>query len=680
MPPPTSTQDIYGFYDPDRTDDILSVDKDPVRLPYILSADELDPFTLPPIKADREIRLIEVLPPRRRKTGAGAGTAVDSSDDEPLRCTMRVCALDDAPEYEALSYVWGSMHRHLPVSVVVDDDEKTEEALFATPQLLMALRRLRRTSESRRLWIDQLCIAQDDIGEKGAQIQLMGRIYNRAMRVVVWLGEDGGRAEVLAETLRLFGGDADGEGNDVKRIERLVDVCFMYHYDTVEIVRAVTIYEVMQRPWFTRAWIFQEASLARELLLQYGGLEVRFEALKRLCDALAEVEVARGIHRDRNLAMSTGGFEMMQLIQQTRQEVLRPSSTSQTAGSLDDSRLLCKLLQVLRRVQCHDPRDLIFAFLSFQGTEDIVATAKSYDQPPEKVWRDATERIIRTSSSLDVFAALSGDTERALKLPSWVPYWADCFPYSRPIATPVSRFRASRRMPHVWTPHDDPSKLRVKGKIIDRVQVLLSIPMGRFQSSKHSVDIFLFWDCLLQVARSQLCEYEDATKSLGNYLPVKLNTIEADLLRTVLADGALGPEQPLRQIHEMLGTMADGWPARELRESRSQRELTDEQMQMLRDYERLENLVLVAELKHVFFTEQVQLGMAPHAVKVGDEIAILHGSKTPCLLRRVEGESNKFRVISQCFLQGWMYGNSPRDWPHPRGTWWDEKQDEFVLV
>jgi hypothetical protein len=58
-----------------------------------------------------------------------------------------------------------------------------------TPNLALALRYLRRTSSSRTLWIDALCIDQDDKGdEKTTQIQRMDLIYANASPVVVWLG------------------------------------------------------------------------------------------------------------------------------------------------------------------------------------------------------------------------------------------------------------------------------------------------------------------------------------------------------------------------------------------------------------------------------------------------------------------------------------------------------------
>ncbi len=42
--------------------------------------------------------------------------------------------------------------------------------------------------ERRTLWIDQVCIEQNDKDEKSAPVKLMGEIYESAHEVLVWLG------------------------------------------------------------------------------------------------------------------------------------------------------------------------------------------------------------------------------------------------------------------------------------------------------------------------------------------------------------------------------------------------------------------------------------------------------------------------------------------------------------
>lgn len=42
----------------------------------------------------------------------------------------------------------------------------------------------------RAVWADAISINQDDIEERGHQVSLMRRIYRRAKKVFIWLGED----------------------------------------------------------------------------------------------------------------------------------------------------------------------------------------------------------------------------------------------------------------------------------------------------------------------------------------------------------------------------------------------------------------------------------------------------------------------------------------------------------
>lgn len=137
------------------------------------------------------------------------------------------------------------------------------------------------------------------------------------------------------------------------------------------------------------------------------------------------------------------------------------------------------------------PRDLIFAFLAFQTNEGITSTTESHQQTHQEVWKLATECIIKSSKFLDVFTALYGSVNREMQLPSLVPSWSECFPYSRPIAAPGSHFRASRRMTHCWKDHEKPLNLAVRGKIIDTVSHFSNLPISEFQGRFHPAKGFL---------------------------------------------------------------------------------------------------------------------------------------------------------------------------------------------
>jgi hypothetical protein len=50
------------------------------------------------------------------------------------------------------------------------------------------------SSAARTVWIDAICINQDDILERNVQVQMMGMVYEKATCVLIWLGEEIGNS------------------------------------------------------------------------------------------------------------------------------------------------------------------------------------------------------------------------------------------------------------------------------------------------------------------------------------------------------------------------------------------------------------------------------------------------------------------------------------------------------
>jgi hypothetical protein len=88
--------------------------------------------------------------------------------------------LDTFPEYEALSYTWGSSGSD--VNIEVDG-----QVIPIRANLAYALAALRGPTP-RTLWVDALCIDQRNIEERNHQVGQMGEIYRRASQVLTWLG------------------------------------------------------------------------------------------------------------------------------------------------------------------------------------------------------------------------------------------------------------------------------------------------------------------------------------------------------------------------------------------------------------------------------------------------------------------------------------------------------------
>lgn len=63
-------------------------------------------------------------------------------------------------------------------------------AFAVTQNLHAALKRLRLQNQSRVLWVDAICINQDDTSEKSFQVAMMSQIYSKTTKGLLWLGEE----------------------------------------------------------------------------------------------------------------------------------------------------------------------------------------------------------------------------------------------------------------------------------------------------------------------------------------------------------------------------------------------------------------------------------------------------------------------------------------------------------
>jgi hypothetical protein len=154
------------------------------------------------------------------------------AEDEtaPIECDLLNYSLGETPgssvQYDALSYVWGDPTKTRPILVNGFHFEITENLHAALCSL--------RYRSIELLWIDAVCINQRDQQERGHQVRSMAKIYGRAHRVIVWLGEAADNSEQVFEEIRARKRWTDASDNETVR-------------------RAVVT--LLERQWFRRIWV-----------------------------------------------------------------------------------------------------------------------------------------------------------------------------------------------------------------------------------------------------------------------------------------------------------------------------------------------------------------------------------------------------------------------------------------
>uniref|UniRef100_A0A8H7K1W5 Heterokaryon incompatibility domain-containing protein n=1 Tax=Bionectria ochroleuca TaxID=29856 RepID=A0A8H7K1W5_BIOOC len=226
----------------------------------------------------REIRLLSLEP---SKVG-----------DEPLKLSLFTVPLDCPGSYEALSYAWGETLPKFDVKV-------NGFGFQIGGNLHSALRQLRYQDQRRRLWVDAICINQDDIQEREEQVSMMRGIYGTARSVIAWIGESDGSGDERAFDFM------DKILNQIHSrvvLERFLaadtaptssEFSLAIHKDNMDWIRSVAslglvgspwldLLHLLQRPWFSRIWIIQEVAMASEVTIRCGERTLDW-LLFRLC-------------------------------------------------------------------------------------------------------------------------------------------------------------------------------------------------------------------------------------------------------------------------------------------------------------------------------------------------------------------------------------------------------------
>ena len=321
--------------------------------------------------------------------------------------------------YAALSWTWGSYDATFPI-LVNGNIFNVSENLFS------ALLYLRKRS-IRFLWVDRICINQEDFKERASQVQLMQDVYRTADHVLIWLGEED------KYSVRAF--------DDLHGIVGHRAITGIVPDDLVNPVSMVlppnaweAISCILFRPWFRRLWILQEVISAKRAWILCGSDCIEFGhflAIVRKMLREGSVEFIMS-HHPRGPELDSSAIEAM------KKQLEFIVHAHRGRGDIDqlqryNPRLL-NLLCATRWAKSKLPHDKVYAILGLNRLMDFEDLAFSnsetvdievnYEISPERVSINATKAIISSMKSLDVLRFAGKGRNMNDQLPSWVANWA----------------------------------------------------------------------------------------------------------------------------------------------------------------------------------------------------------------------------------------------------------------
>lgn len=254
----------------------------------------------------------------------------------PLRCTIEHEVLTETVEYVALSYAWKDPYlypdnsdAHLEHLTVNDN-----YYLFIGKNIAMFLRQVRQKERaSGRMWIDAICIDQENLEERNMHVLKMGDIYRKAEIVTVWLGLEHDESDLAFQLFKDMEalGDRPSQGtlasdimdevpswDDVDK-QGLLEHSRHHNADR----KWVAATKLFKRAWWSRTWVVQEALLPRTLVFRCGnatlGWQTVWLALENLWLHAQVARIARisfradavtvGARKPRSRTQSAGGVQ-----------------------------------------------------------------------------------------------------------------------------------------------------------------------------------------------------------------------------------------------------------------------------------------------------------------------------------------------------------------------------------
>ncbi|KAE8330165.1 heterokaryon incompatibility protein-domain-containing protein [Aspergillus sergii] len=376
-------------------------------------SDHLSDYPLDP--ARREIRLLTILP--------------SPQSEAPIECSLQVASLDAFPRYEAISYVWGDIQKKNDILL----DGRT---IQVPTNVRRILHRLRHRKQRRVIWIDYVCINQDNVAEKNTQVPLMGAIYANATSVIAIISLDNLSYNPTDAIAWMKVPDIERRKwkEECRRIKSGVNRVSVEHekFLVVFVGNIACFYSnFLAAKYWTRMWTFQEYQLSQPKPPICICGDVEFPAHDESAFESASGMVLQCLGNMPRTAEERGPelrdlYEWIDRYSARLFDQVVVSGTTANHKWMSDKQDLSVLdfLRYTRDRKCQNPRDKIYALYGLLPSLRE-AYPPDYNKSLSQIIFETAKYILKEKGPdglemLDIFC-LREDRLENVSIPSWVP-------------------------------------------------------------------------------------------------------------------------------------------------------------------------------------------------------------------------------------------------------------------
>jgi hypothetical protein len=470
----------------------------------------------------------------------------------------------------------------------------------------------------------------------------MGGIYGNCQKVVIWLGDEDNETESTVDFIKSTCDEIEQRVTTRPHYRDLANLLWLYwsgieghvmeELFRPELLPGWTLFcNILQRTWWTRAWVVQEFANAPNATFHIGNFSLDWALVGALIVALAFGQHAQRVSGGRvlsNFEYNISTINMTQNLLFARLATQVEKSTENYSVSEKPLRQIGFSFMALLRGQsdreCSDLRDKVYSILSMTDVSLSKVLLPNYSKPVRWTYIAAVRIYIVVSKKLDIIGYNTG--EPSAEYPSWCSDW-NAVPFCQTLdvnpTNPV--YNTSGTTEAVATFSKDESIIYLKGfllcTVIDNCFQESQEPFSYFED----VGVQNNWDIKLMARKLQ------QEKLLSNTSP---STDDPDF-------SAYESDQE-RCFNTIATTLLAGsWNDKSSRPTTSSPPVkkdreTGEWWQGGNKRQFLSEAAMRANYRTVVLCDDRKLGLAPQSAENRDEIWIFMGATTPFVLRKLD--------------------------------------------